>query len=322
MFADTLAADLRLAVRRLVQRPGFSALAVATLALGLGANVALFTLIEATMYQRLPVARPDELVRLGDSDTCCVNSGLQTKYALFSYDAYRHLRDRVPELASLAAFQASSQTIGIRRIGAAITESVPGEFVSGNYFATLGVAAAAGRLLDASDDRRGATNIEPMLRQALADIDPDLTVRRILPMSTQVALNFRLNRLMARLTAAYGVLALLVAGIGLYGVTAYAVARRTREIGVRMALGANRLRVVLEIVLEAAAQTGIGLLLGLPLALAAAGTLASLLFEVKPRDPLVFAQAAFVLASSALVAAFIPARRAASIDPARALRSE
>src|SRR5436190_3489863 len=156
MFADTLAADLRLAVRRLVQRPGFSALAVATLALGLGANVALFTLIEATMYQRLPVARPDELVRLGDSDTCCVNSGLQTEYALFSYDAYRHLRDRVPELASLAAFQASSQTIGIRRIGAAITESVPGEFVSGNYFATLGVAAAAGRLLDASDDRPGA----------------------------------------------------------------------------------------------------------------------------------------------------------------------
>src|SRR5436190_24393278 len=151
MFADTLAADLRLAVRRLVQRPGFSAIAVATLALGLGANVALFTLIEATMYQRLPVARPDELVRLGDSDTCCVNSGLQTEYALFSYDAYRHLRDRVPELASLAAFQASSQTIGIRRIGAAITESVPGEFVSGNYFATLGVAAAAGRLLDASD---------------------------------------------------------------------------------------------------------------------------------------------------------------------------
>jgi ABC-type antimicrobial peptide transport system permease subunit len=100
------------------------------------------------------------------------------------------------------------------------------------------------------------------------------------------------------------------------------VAQRTREIGVRMALGANRLRVIVEVVLEAAAQTGLGLSIGLPLALAAAGTLGSFLFEVRPRDPLVFAEAALVLASSAVIAAFIPARRAASIDPARALRSE
>ena len=170
--------------------------------------------------------------------------------------------------------------------------------------------------------RPGTINVEPMLRQALAEIDPDLTIRRILPMTAQVALNFRLNRLMARLTGAYGLLALLVAAIGLYGVTAYAVARRTREIGVRMALGANRLRVIVEVVMGAAAQTGLGLLIGLPLALAAAGTLGSLLFEVRPRDPLVFAEAALVLASSAVIAAFIPARRAASIDPARALRSE
>src|SRR5436309_7422958 len=127
MFADTLAADLRLAIRRLVQRPGFTAIAVVTLALGLGANVAVFSLVRATMYQRLPVARPGELARLGNNDNCCVNSGLQTDYSLFSYDAYRHLRDRLPELTSLAAFQASSQTMGIRRTGAAIIESVPGE---------------------------------------------------------------------------------------------------------------------------------------------------------------------------------------------------
>src|SRR5207247_7812632 len=109
MFAETLRDDLRVAARRLAHRPGFTAVAVLTLALGLGANIAIFTLVQATMLQRLPVARPAELVRLGDADTCCVNSGLQTGYALFSYSAYLHLRDRVPELSSLAAFQASGQ---------------------------------------------------------------------------------------------------------------------------------------------------------------------------------------------------------------------
>ena len=141
-------------------------------------------------------------------------------------------------------------------------------------------------------------------------------------MATQVGLNFRLNRLMARLTGAYGVLALVVAAIGLYGVTAYAVARRTREIGVRMARGADRSRVVADVLRGALAQTAIGLIVGLPLAVLAAGTLASLLFGVTSRDPLVFAQAALVLVLSAAVAALVPARRAASIDPARALRSD
>jgi len=168
----------------------------------------------------------------------------------------------------------------------------------------------------------GAGNIEPLLRQAFADVDPDLTVIRILPMATQVRLNFRLNRLMSTLTAAYGILALLVAAIGLYGVTAYAVARRTREIGVRMALGAGRSRVLGEILRGALAQTGIGVLVGIPAALAASSALASLLFGVTARDPIVFAQAALVLLVSAVLAAVVPARRAASIDPARALRSD
>jgi len=168
----------------------------------------------------------------------------------------------------------------------------------------------------------GTASIEPMLRRALADVDPDLTVVRVVPMATQVGLNFRLNRLMARLTGAYGLLALVVAAIGLYGVTAYAVARRTREIGVRMALGADRSRVVADVLRGALAQTAIGLIVGLPLAVLAAGTLASLLFGVTSRDPLVFAQAALVLVLSAAVAALVPARRAASIDPARALRSD
>jgi len=168
----------------------------------------------------------------------------------------------------------------------------------------------------------GTQNIDPMLRQALGEVDPDLTVVRILSMPAQVSLNFRLNRLMARLTAAYGLLALVVAAVGLYGVTAYTVARRTREIGVRMALGADRSSVIAEVLRGALAHTGIGLLVGLPMAVLATGALASLLFGVTSHDPIVFAQAVLVLLLSAALAAVVPARRAASIDPARALRSD
>src|SRR5437764_583524 len=102
MLFDHLADDLRIALRRLAHRPAFTGVAILTLALGLGANIAIFTLVQATMLQRLPVANPDELVRLGDNENCCVNLGLQTDYALFSYSAYLHLRDRMPMLSSLA----------------------------------------------------------------------------------------------------------------------------------------------------------------------------------------------------------------------------
>jgi predicted permease len=159
MFPDFLREDFRLALRRVRQRPGFAATAILTLALGLGANTAIFTLVHAIMLQRLPVAQPDELVRFGDNDNCCVNSGLQRAYSLFSYGAYLHLRDRVPGLVSLAGFQASMQPVAIRRAGGTVTESMPGKWVSGNYFATLGVRPAAGRLLESRDDEPGAAPV-------------------------------------------------------------------------------------------------------------------------------------------------------------------
>src|SRR5262245_40987050 len=156
MLIARLFDDFRLAARRLRQRPGFTSVAVLTLALGLGANIAIFTLVRATMFQRLPVANPDELVRLGDNDNCCVNSGLQDEVSLFSYISYSNLRDHLPQLTSLAAFQANPQQIGIRRTGATATETLPSEFVSANYFTTFGVRPAAGRVLEPSDDRAGA----------------------------------------------------------------------------------------------------------------------------------------------------------------------
>ncbi len=148
--------DVRIAVRRLRRHHGFTAVAVLTLALGLGANIAIFTLVHALMLRSLPVAHPEELYRLGDDDNCCVNSGLQGDYSLFSYPLYVHLREQASEFSELAAFQATTLPVGVRQGGAAYAESSPGQFVSGNYFTMFGVQAAAGRLLVPDDDRPGA----------------------------------------------------------------------------------------------------------------------------------------------------------------------
>jgi predicted permease len=167
----------------------------------------------------------------------------------------------------------------------------------------------------------GAGAIEPQLRQAIARVDPNVTVVRVTAMADQVAGNFRTNRLVAGLTSAYGFLALALASLGLYAVTAYAVARQTREIGIRMALGADRARVIREVVRGAVGHTVVGLSVGVPIALLSTSAIAALLYGVQPRDPKVIAGAAAVLLLSSVIAALIPALRAAGVDPTRALRN-
>ena len=120
----------------------------------------------------------------------------------------------------------------------------------------------------------------------------------------------------------FAALALLLAGLGLYGVLAYSVTQRTREIGVRMALGARPGQALALVARESAAVVGVGLFLGLAGALATARLFASLLFEVAPADPLALLAALLVLGAVALLATLVPARRAALVDPAIALRAE
>jgi ABC-type antimicrobial peptide transport system permease subunit len=141
-------------------------------------------------------------------------------------------------------------------------------------------------------------------------------------MDEQVARNFNLERLIARLTVAFGLVAMLLASLGLYGVTSYSVSRRTREIGVRMALGSTSAGVMRTVLRGALWQVVIGLVVGVPAAMAAGRLLESQLFGVSGHDPAVMAGGLVVLVVSVTVAALIPARRAAAMDPARALRIE
>lgn len=141
-------------------------------------------------------------------------------------------------------------------------------------------------------------------------------------MREQLERNFNQETLIARLTELFGLLALILACVGLYGVTAYAVARRTNEIGIRMALGADRRNVVRMVLRGALWQLGIGLAIGIPAALAGSRLIANQLYGVKTYDPVILGLSVFVLAACALLAGFIPARRAASIEPMQALRAE
>jgi predicted permease len=167
-----------------------------------------------------------------------------------------------------------------------------------------------------------ASTLEPLVRRTLANINPDLTIIDFHSLDYQVSGNFNQERLISRLTSLFGLLALLLASVGLYGITAYSVARRTSEIGLRMALGANRGNVVAMVMRGASWQVGLGLALGIPAALLGGHLMATQLYGVKTYDPLTLAGAVALLAAFAAVAGFIPARRAASIEPMHALRTE
>jgi predicted permease len=164
--------------------------------------------------------------------------------------------------------------------------------------------------------------IEPLVRKTLADVDRNLTITSVRTMQQQVELSFDQERAVASLAGLFGMVALLLAAVGLYGVTAYAVAQRTNEIGIRMALGAGRPNVVNLVLRGAFTRVAVGLILGVPLAVGAGRLIATQLYGVSFWDPLALAVAAASLATCAFVAAIIPAARAASISPIRALRTE
>jgi ABC-type antimicrobial peptide transport system permease subunit len=165
-------------------------------------------------------------------------------------------------------------------------------------------------------------SVAPTVRKIIAQVEPNLTVIDILPFEELVSLNVNYERLIARLTSAFSFLALLLACIGLYGVTACSVARRTGEIGIRIALGAAGGRVVVMVLRDAFVLVVVGLAIGIPGELAVGRLLASQLYGIKSYDPLILGGAVFVLATSAMIAGLIPARRAAGIEPMQALRSE
>ena len=159
--------DLRDALRQLRKAPGFTATVVITLALGIGATTAIFTLVHQVMLKSLPVTKPEELWRIGDKNRCCnwggYVQGNDGDFALFSWEAYKNFREHTPEFADLAALQAGNAPLGVRRAGSqAPVDTRNGQYVSGNFFRTLGVQPWMGRLMTDADDRAGAPLVAVM----------------------------------------------------------------------------------------------------------------------------------------------------------------
>jgi predicted permease len=158
-----LLVDTHYALRQFAKAPGFTTTAVLTLALGIGATTAIFTLIHAVLLKSLPVAKPSELYRVGNVENCCVNGGLQDNWSLFSYDKYLTFHSHNQGFRELAGFQSGRNLIGVRRVGRnQPSEPQRSEFVSGNYFSMFGIGAFAGRVLSPQDDRKGAEPVAVM----------------------------------------------------------------------------------------------------------------------------------------------------------------
>ena len=171
------------------------------------------------------------------------------------------------------------------------------------------------------------TNGDPLrhastIRQIVHDADSRIPLTRVTTQAAEIDETINQEIVLARLCTAFAILALVIASVGLYGTMAYAVARRTREIGIRMALGARRGGVIWMVLREALILTTIGLVISVPLARAASRLITSFLFDMQPNDMRAIALALVTLAGAALVASFGPARRASTIDPTTALRQE
>ncbi len=175
---STLLRDVAYALRKFRSARVFTATAVLTLALGIGGTTAIFTLIHAVMLKSLPVGDPATLYRIGDGDACCVQGGPQDRWGMFSFPLYERLRDATPEFASTTAFQAGMNRFSIRREGAADSaRTLRAIYVTGSYFETLGINAAAGRAFSPADDTAAAPPVAVMAHhtwQAQFGGDPSL----------------------------------------------------------------------------------------------------------------------------------------------------
>ncbi len=303
--------DIRYAIRVLAKSPAFAAVAVLSLALGIGANTAILSLLNALLLRPIPVQDPSGLVSIFTTDQR--NPGNLP----LSHLNYKDLRDQHQVFSGMSAFTfAQLNWSHNSKYNGVAEDPIPFIYqpIRQNYTptATLHVRAAG-----------EASGLTSAVRATMREVDPTLSVFDVRTLEEQVSTSLAPLRINVVVLMSFGALALLLASIGLYGVASYSVSQRTREIGVRMALGAQRSSVLSLLPGRGLMVVGIGIAVGLVSAIALASLVPpTLLPHASTRDPLTLAGTSIVLALVALVAVYIPALRATRIDPLVALRTE
>jgi MacB-like periplasmic core domain len=398
---NSLVQDLRYALRQLRKSPGFTAIAVITLALGIGANTAVFSVIDAVMLRPLPYGHPEKLVEtmsvnthdpqlsnicypdffdwraqnstrdhlVSYHDTAYTLTGLDRPVHLegevvssFSYHA-RLLRDDADTDSARARFfggddMKSAQVMIVNEAFA--QKFFPGENVLGKKLKPgAGNGAPGGppwreivgvvgniRFWATQRGEKPAmylpadqmanwcclysvirtplepASVEASVRQIVGSLDKDIPVTRVRTMNELMFRELSQPRFSMILMSTLAGLATVLTLIGLYGVMMYSVSRRTREIGVRMALGAQRVAVLKMILRDASIVLGMGVAIGIAVSLASASILQKMLYGTGSRNPVVLIEVCVAVTLAGLVAAYIPAFRAARVDPMVALRYE
>ena len=302
-----LVQDLRYAFRTLRKAPLFTSIAVLSLALGIGANTAIFTLVNQLILQLLPVRDPEQLVMLTARGQ---HYGSNTANNAISYPMYQDFRDKNQVFQGmLLPLQRRPLRKHARRDPLRTLPPLPPD----GFLQGMTVYARA---------QGDPTAIFAGMRQTVNQLDSNVPIYRMRTLEQQLDKSLMSERLLASLSGVFGLLATLLAAIGLYGVMAYMVVRRTREIGIRMALGANRGSVVWLVMREVLVLSVVGVALGSAAAYAATHLVQTQLFGILPTDAPTMALSAFGIATVAILSGYLPARRATAIDPMRALHWE
>jgi hypothetical protein len=344
----TLVADVRYGARLLRQAPLFSAVAVLALALGIGANTAIFSTVHALLLRELPYRDPDRLAMVWEDASFA--SFPKNTPAPGNYFDWKAQNSVFTDMA------ATRGTVG-NLTADGPPEQALGRLVTANFFDVLGVRPVLGRAFIAEEDRTNPNLVLEMkpgvyipfpqitdtwaqpenlvvrtkgdpaamagaVRRAIASVDPEQPVSAVRTMDEILDRDVEDRTQQMTLLGAFAGLALLLASIGLYGVLSYAVTQRSREIGLRMALGATARSVMGMVVGRGLALTGVGLAIGVALALAATRFMKTMLYGVDAFDPATFVAVAALLGAIAALACWLPAQRASRLDPIVVLREE
>jgi hypothetical protein len=308
---ETLGQDVRFAGRVLAKSPGFTATAVLSIALGIGGNAAMFSLVSAILVRPLPYPAADRVV---------VSRATATRYWPDENPIGKRIR---------VVWDADWRTVvgvggDVRQY--TLSGQAPAE-IAGAFYMPYPQAVALDRQLPRSmalfvRSSGDATALGSRVRDLVASVNPDVPVSAVQSLDAVVSSSVAEPRAMMWLFAAFAGCALLLAAIGTYGVVSYATAQRTYEIGVRVAIGATRGDIFGLVIGQSLRLVLAGLAIGVGAALLLGQTLSSFLYGVSPSDPVTFAVVVALLVLTALLAGYIPGRRAVATDPVRALRTD